>query len=53
MDNWYFKPHKAGKGWDGTIAGKIQNTGTYVWQEGAKIDLGNTILRQGTAVLVR
>ena len=48
-----FQTSQAGKGWDGTVAGKIQNNGTYVWQAKGKDYTGKTIVRQGTAVLIR
>jgi gliding motility-associated-like protein len=42
-----------GTGWDGTISGQLQESGTYVWMaEGIDFN-GITIHRQGTVVLIR
>jgi len=40
-------------GWDGTIAGKIQPSGTYVWMVKATDYLGAPYVQRGTIVLVR
>jgi gliding motility-associated-like protein len=40
-------------GWDGTIGGKIQPTGTYVWMVKAVDYLGAPYVQRGTIVLVR
>lgn len=48
-----FQTNQAGKGWDGSISGTIQNTGTYVWQARGKDYTGKMIIRQGTAILIR
>ena len=42
-----------GSGWDGTIAGKDQATGTYVFMAQAIDYLGHTISKKGTIVLIR
>jgi gliding motility-associated-like protein len=41
------------KGWDGTVNGKPQGTGTFVWQAEGKDYMGITIRRKGTVVLVK
>ena len=48
-----FQTSQTGKGWDGMVAGKLQNNGTYVWQVKGKDYTGKIIIRQGTAVLIR
>ncbi len=40
------------KGWDGTIKGKVQNTGTYVWMAEAVDYRGNLIKRNGTTIII-
>jgi gliding motility-associated-like protein len=40
-------------GWDGRLAGKLQDGGTYVWIVQGKDYTGKTVSRRGTAVLVR
>jgi gliding motility-associated-like protein len=40
-------------GWDGTIAGKLQPSGTYVWVVKAVDYLGSPYTQRGTLVLVR
>ena len=48
-----FHTTEAGRGWDGTIAGKNQDAGTYVWMVRGKDYTGKTISKKGTAVLIR
>lgn len=48
-----FSTSEIGKGWDGTISGKPQNAGTYVWIVQGKDYLGNTVSKKGTMVLIR
>ncbi|MBC7848545.1 MAG: gliding motility-associated C-terminal domain-containing protein [Chitinophagaceae bacterium] len=48
-----YQTSATGKGWDGTIGGKQQPTGTYVWQVRGKDYTGKIISRTGTAVLIR
>ncbi|MFM9908188.1 MAG: PKD domain-containing protein [Chitinophagaceae bacterium] len=48
-----FQTSQTGKGWDGMIAGKLQNNGSYVWQVKGKDYTGKMISRQGTALLIR
>jgi gliding motility-associated-like protein len=40
-------------GWDGTIAGKLQPSGTYVWVVKAVDYLGSPYMQRGTLVLLR
>ncbi len=40
-------------GWDGTINGQLQDTGTYVWMAGGIDFKGNVIERRGTVILIR
>ena len=48
-----FQTSQIGKGWDGTIAGRLQINGSYVWQVRGKDYTGKIITRQGTAILIR
>ena len=48
-----FSTNEPGKGWDGTIAGKMQDGGTYVWMVQGKDYTGKTVSKKGTAVLLR
>ena len=48
-----FSTSEIGRGWDGTIGGKPQIAGTYVWVVQGKDYLGQTIAKKGTMVLVR
>jgi FOG: PKD repeat len=40
-------------GWDGTLAGKPQATGTYVWMVRGTDFTGKTVIKRGTAILIR
>ena len=40
-------------GWDGSIAGKQQDAGTYVWMARGTDYTGKLVMRRGTAVLLR
>ena len=42
-----------GKGWDGTIKGLKQNTGTFIWMVRATDVLGNVHFKKGTVLLIR
>ncbi|MEP7279827.1 MAG: PKD domain-containing protein [Bacteroidota bacterium] len=42
-----------GAGWDGSIAGKPQGSGTYVWLVRGHDFTGKTITKKGTMVLIR
>jgi PKD repeat protein len=48
-----YQTSQTGAGWDGTIGGRLQNTGTYTWQVKGKDYTGRTIVRQGVTVLIR
>lgn len=40
-------------GWDGMVNGKPQDPGTFVWMAKGKDYTGQTIMRRGTAILIR
>jgi hypothetical protein len=40
-------------GWDGTVAGKPQDAGTFVWMARGTDYTGKVIMRKGTAILLR
>lgn len=42
-----------GSGWDGTFAGKAQETATYVWYAEGVDYLNNKIKRKGSVILIR
>jgi hypothetical protein len=48
-----FQTIDPGKGWDGRVAGKLQDAGTYVWMVQGKDYTGKTVAKKGTAVLLR
>jgi gliding motility-associated-like protein len=48
-----FSSNQLGVGWDGTIDGKQQPTGTFVYMTTAIDYLGNAITKKGTVVLIR
>ncbi len=48
-----FETTQSGKGWDGTIAGRLQDNGTYVWMVRGVDFTGKVITKRGTAVLIR
>lgn len=48
-----FNTSEIGRGWDGTIGGKLQSAGTYVWVVQGKDYLGKTIAKRGVMVLLR
>ena len=41
------------QGWDGTVAGKLQNSGIYVWAVKALDYMGKPYMQKGTAVLIK
>lgn len=47
-----FSTNDPNKGWDGTIKGKPQNSGTYVWMAEAVDYRGNLIQRNGTSIII-
>jgi PKD repeat protein len=42
-----------GRGWDGTLAGKTQDSGSYVWVVQGRDFTGKVITKKGTMVLIR
>lgn len=48
-----FQTSESGKGWDGTIAGKIQDSGTFAWTVQGVDYTGKVIIKKGTAILIR
>jgi gliding motility-associated-like protein len=40
-------------GWDGSVSGKPQPAGTYVWRIMGRDYLGNVVTKKGTVVLIR
>lgn len=48
-----FKTARAGDGWDGTILGMPQPSGTFVYMAEGIDYLGNKVFRKGTSVLIR
>lgn len=47
-----FQTTQVGKGWDGRINGKLQDTGTYVWMVSGTDYTGRNVFRKGTAILI-
>ncbi|MBA2746772.1 MAG: gliding motility-associated C-terminal domain-containing protein, partial [Flavisolibacter sp.] len=41
------------RGWDGTIRGLKQSTGTYIWIAEATDFRGNKVARRGSVTLIR
>jgi gliding motility-associated-like protein len=49
-----FKSRDPKKGWDGTIGGVVQNTGTYIWTlRYTQINGGRQVEQKGSLVLIR
>jgi gliding motility-associated-like protein len=48
-----FTTSEIGRGWDGTIGGKAQSSGTYVWVVQGKDYTGKTVAKKGVMVLIR
>ena len=48
-----FETKEAGRGWDGTIGGKPQDSGTYAWMVSGRDFTGKLVQKKGTSVLVR
>jgi PKD repeat protein len=48
-----FQTFSAEIGWDGTVGGKIQDSGTFVWMVRGKDYTGKVVLKRGTAILIR
>ena len=48
-----YSTSRMGDGWDGTLLGKPQDTGSYVWMVQGTTYTGKTISKKGTMTLVR
>lgn len=48
-----FQTTQVGKGWDGTLGGKPQDAGAYVWMVSGTDWTGKNVKRKGTAVLIQ
>jgi gliding motility-associated-like protein len=48
-----YQTSEVGRGWDGTLGGKLQQTGTYVWMVSGVDYTGKRVEKRGTALLVR
>ena len=48
-----YSTSRIGEGWDGRVSGKVQDSGTYVWEVEGTTYIGRVIMRKGTMVLVR
>jgi gliding motility-associated-like protein len=48
-----FETKIIGEGWDGTIQGKLQDSGTYIWILQVRDDFGQTISKKGMSTLIR
>ncbi|MBS1609919.1 MAG: gliding motility-associated C-terminal domain-containing protein [Bacteroidetes bacterium] len=48
-----FSTTEAGEGWDGTLNGRLQDTGTYVWLVKVNDAQNKIITKQGTVTLIR
>ncbi|THU31988.1 PKD domain-containing protein [Niastella caeni] len=48
-----YKSNSPEAGWDGSIAGKPQDAGTYVWMARGTDYTGKMVMRRGTAILLR
>jgi PKD repeat protein len=48
-----YRGYSSESGWDGTISGKSQDAGTYVWMARGIDYTGKLVTRKGTAILLR
>ena len=48
-----YRSYSPESGWDGSIAGKPQDAGTYVWMARGTDYTGKLVMRKGTAILLR
>jgi gliding motility-associated-like protein len=53
FSRYNFAPGDRNFGWDGTFANKKQSSGAFVYMVEALCDLGKTILKKGTILLIR
>ncbi|MFM7840063.1 MAG: gliding motility-associated C-terminal domain-containing protein, partial [Chitinophagaceae bacterium] len=48
-----FQTTSSGIGWDGTLGGQLQDSGTFIWIAAGVDYTGKPIVRKGSAVLIR
>jgi gliding motility-associated-like protein len=48
-----FQTADSGRGWDGTIGGRPQDAGTYIWMVKGVDFTGKVVVKRGTAILIR
>jgi len=48
-----YSTSQMGDGWDGSVSGKMQVSGVYVWVAEAETYTGKTVVKKGTVMLVR
>ncbi len=48
-----FQTTQHGAGWDGSLGGKPQDSGLYVWEVRGKDYTGKTVIKKGVAMLIR
>jgi PKD repeat protein len=48
-----YQTTSSGAGWDGSVAGKTQDAGTFIWIVQGVDYLGKTIVKRGSAILIR
>jgi PKD repeat protein len=48
-----YRSYSPESGWDGTLAGKPQDAGTFVWMARGTDYTGKVVMRKGTAILLR
>jgi gliding motility-associated-like protein len=48
-----FGTTQMGQGWDGRIAGRLQDSGTYMWEAKGTDYTGRVVNKRGTVVLIR
>ncbi|OQP57503.1 PKD domain-containing protein [Niastella populi] len=48
-----YRGYSSESGWDGTVSGKPQDAGTYVWMARGTDYTGKLVTRKGTAILLR
>jgi PKD repeat protein len=48
-----YRSYSPESGWDGSLAGKPQDAGTYVWMARGTDYTGKVVMRRGTAILLR
>ncbi|HLY68098.1 MAG TPA: PKD domain-containing protein, partial [Puia sp.] len=48
-----YSSSRLAEGWDGTLSGRLQDTGTYVWMVQGTTYTGKIIFKKGTMTLIR